>query len=41
MNPDLPARLAENLPWNELNLRHLYTPGPVGYTDYEPFAPAC
>jgi N-ethylmaleimide reductase len=41
VNPDLPARLAGDLPWNELDDRHLYTPGPVGYIDYEPFAPAC
>lgn len=34
VNPDLPARLAHDLPWNPLDVKHLYTPGPVGYTDY-------
>ena len=34
VNPDLPSRLAQDLPWNEFDDRHLYTPGPVGYTDY-------
>ena len=34
VNPDLPARLAADLPWNPLDAEHLYTPGPRGYTDY-------
>ena len=38
VNPDLPTRLARDLPWNILDHQHLYTPGPVGYTDYQPYA---
>ncbi|NNG36787.1 alkene reductase [Nakamurella sp. DB0629] len=34
VNPDLPHRLRAGLPWNPLDHAHLYTPGPVGYTDY-------
>jgi 2,4-dienoyl-CoA reductase-like NADH-dependent reductase (Old Yellow Enzyme family) len=33
-NPDLPARLAAEAPLTELNFATVYTPGPVGYTDY-------
>ncbi len=33
-NPDLPARLLHDLPLREINRSSLYTPGPVGYTDY-------
>jgi N-ethylmaleimide reductase len=34
VNPDLPHRLRHGLAWNPLDQAHLYTPGPVGYTDY-------
>ncbi|SDS12251.1 alkene reductase [Jiangella sp. DSM 45060] len=34
VNPDLPYRLRHGLCWNPLDEAHLYTPGPVGYTDY-------
>ncbi|MBB5788378.1 alkene reductase [Jiangella mangrovi] len=34
VNPDLPHRLRHDLTWNPLDEAHLYTPGPVGYTDY-------
>lgn len=37
-NPDLPRRLAENLPLNALNADRLYGGGADGYTDY-PFHP--
>ncbi len=44
-NPDLPARLAIDAPWNPVDERTLYTPGPRGYTDYPPMqraaVPAC
>jgi 2,4-dienoyl-CoA reductase-like NADH-dependent reductase (Old Yellow Enzyme family) len=33
-NPDLPKRLAENLPLNQVNLNTLYAPDAEGYTDY-------
>lgn len=33
-NPDLPARLLENRPLNEVNFQTLYAPGAEGYTDY-------
>ncbi len=33
-NPDLVRRLREGLPLAGLNPKTLYTPGPVGYTDY-------
>ena len=39
VNPDLPARLAGDLPWNTLNDRHLYTWGPEGYIDYPTYDP--
>ncbi len=33
-NPDLPARLKQGAPLNELNPATLYVEGPEGYTDY-------
>ncbi|VDB88410.1 unnamed protein product [Peniophora sp. CBMAI 1063] len=33
-NPDLPARLKDNLKLNAYNRATFYTPGPVGYVDY-------
>ncbi|KAF8754791.1 oxidoreductase [Rhizoctonia solani] len=33
-NPDLPARLQQDLPLNAYNRATFYTPGEVGYTDY-------
>ncbi|MFO1015823.1 MAG: alkene reductase [Caulobacteraceae bacterium] len=33
-NPDLPARLKADAPLTPLNFATVYTPGPVGYTDY-------
>ncbi len=36
-NPDLPRRLAEDLPMNPLNADRIYSGGADGYTDY-PFA---
>jgi N-ethylmaleimide reductase len=39
-NPDLPRRLAENLPFNPLNADRLYGGGGDGYTDYPPYAEA-
>jgi N-ethylmaleimide reductase len=33
-NPDLPRRLAENLPMNPLNAGRIYSGGADGYTDY-------
>lgn len=33
-NPDLVARFQQNLPLADFNLKTLYTPGEVGYTDY-------
>jgi N-ethylmaleimide reductase len=35
-NPDLPRRLQERLPLNSPRPDTFYTPGPVGYTDYQP-----
>jgi N-ethylmaleimide reductase len=35
-NPDLVRRMREDLPLAEFDLSTLYTPGPVGYTDYSP-----
>lgn len=35
--PDLPIRLAKNLPLTKGNRDTYYIPGPEGYTDY-PFA---
>lgn len=40
-NPDLPARLAADQPWNEIDHEHLYTTGPTGYTDYPSLTKAC
>jgi 2,4-dienoyl-CoA reductase-like NADH-dependent reductase (Old Yellow Enzyme family) len=37
-NPDLPARLKANAPLNELRAEVIYSPGPVGYTDYPALA---
>ena len=34
-NPDLPRRLKERLPLNPPRPDTFYTPGPVGYTDYQ------
>lgn len=33
-NPDLVHRLRRDVPWNPFDAAHLYTPGPIGYTDY-------
>lgn len=33
-NPDLPTRLKQNAPLNDLQVETLYAPGPQGYTDY-------
>jgi N-ethylmaleimide reductase len=33
-NPDLPRRLAENLPLNPINAERIYSGGSDGYTDY-------
>ncbi|CEL54804.1 Festuclavine dehydrogenase subunit FgaOx3 OS=Neosartorya fumigata (strain ATCC MYA-4609 / Af293 / CBS 101355 / FGSC A1100) GN=fgaOx3 PE=3 SV=1 [Rhizoctonia solani AG-1 IB] len=33
-NPDLPARLQQDLPLNAYNRATFYTPGAIGYTDY-------
>ncbi len=33
-NPDLPIRLKQNAPLNDLQVETLYAPGPQGYTDY-------
>lgn len=33
-NPDLPKRLAKNLPLTQTNFETLYAPGETGYTDY-------
>jgi 2,4-dienoyl-CoA reductase-like NADH-dependent reductase (Old Yellow Enzyme family) len=33
-NPDLPARLRQDAPLNELDMETLYASGPKGYTDY-------
>ncbi len=33
-NPDLPARFQAGTPLAEFDIKTLYTPGPVGYTDY-------
>lgn len=33
-NPDLEKRIAANAPLNQPDYNTLYTPGPVGYTDY-------
>lgn len=40
-NPDLPERFKNNWPLNPADDMSLwYTPGPKGYTDYEPFDPS-
>ena len=39
-NPDLPARLRDNGPFNELDRSTLYAPGAEGYTDYPALAHA-
>ncbi|MBX9726188.1 MAG: alkene reductase [Rickettsiales bacterium] len=36
-NPDLVSRLRHHQPLNTVNPENLYTPGPVGYTDYPPY----
>ena len=33
-NPDLPRRIREGAPFNELHPQTMYGPGPEGYTDY-------
>ena len=33
-NPDLDQRIATGAPLNQPDYNTLYTPGPVGYTDY-------
>jgi N-ethylmaleimide reductase len=33
-NPDLAARIARNLPWDETDTKTWYSPGPHGYVDY-------
>lgn len=38
-NPDLPARFAAGAFLNSIDERHLYTPGPRGYTDYPTLDP--
>ena len=39
-NPDLPERLRNNWPLNPSeDMSQWYTPGPEGYTDYEPYTP--
>ena len=35
---DLPARLQQGAPLNEVDFSTLYTPGPKGYTDYPALA---
>lgn len=37
VNPDLPLRLEQELPWNPERRHLLYTPGPAGYTDFPAF----
>lgn len=37
-NPDLVERFRRNLPLADFDLKSLYTPGPVGYTDYPVYA---
>lgn len=37
-NPDLPQRFAEGAPLVEPNPDTFYSPGPEGYTTYEPLA---
>jgi N-ethylmaleimide reductase len=37
-NPDLPKRLAENVPLTEANTKTFYSAGPAGYTDYQAVA---
>jgi N-ethylmaleimide reductase len=39
-NPDLLTRLREGYPLNAVDQEHLYTPGPVGYTDYPTYQQA-
>ncbi|VDB88411.1 unnamed protein product [Peniophora sp. CBMAI 1063] len=39
-NPDLPARLKDDLKLNAYNRDTFYTPGPVGYVDYPTHSPA-
>lgn len=39
-NPDLLTRLREGHPLNAVDQEHLYTPGPVGYTDYPTYRQA-
>lgn len=39
-NPDLPARIAAEAPFNAPNAATFYAPGPVGYTDYPAMAAA-
>ncbi|WP_186209410.1 alkene reductase [Burkholderia gladioli] len=39
-NPDLPARLREDGPYNAVRREHLYEGGPVGYVDYPTLAEA-
>jgi len=39
-NPDLPARLLKNIALNAFNPDQLYTPGPQGYSDYQPHGEA-
>ncbi|MEX3628565.1 MAG: alkene reductase [Burkholderia sp.] len=39
-NPDLPARLREDGPYNAVRREHLYDGGPVGYVDYPTLAEA-
>lgn len=33
-NPDFVERIKSDLPLNQVDFEHLYTPGPVGYIDY-------
>lgn len=40
-NPDLPARLRENLPLAQLNGKTLFGGGEQGYTDYPAWSSAC
>ena len=39
-NPDLPTRLAEDLPLNQPDPETFYAPGPEGYVDYPPLSVA-
>ena len=38
--PDLPARLKDDLRFNVYNRATFYTPGSVGYVDYPFYSPA-